>query len=105
MTKRFAHIHKLVQIRRDIHAFPADADRILKNAIVRALPAGYHKVYDWIGSLYAPVTTSAVCRAWELKPNHASTILNELWQFGLLKRTEYTDEHGKGYKYQIADRP
>lgn len=102
MTKRFAHIQKLVEIRRDIQAFPDNTDRILLIAIVRALPPSYHKIYDWIGSLYAPVTSGAVMRAWELKPNHASTILNELWRFGLLKRTEYTDEHGKGFKYEIA---
>lgn len=102
MTKRFAHIQKLAEIRRDIQAFPDNADRILFVAIVRALPPGYYKIYDWIGSCYAPVTTSMVCRAWALKPNHASTMLNELWQFGLLTREAYTDEHGKGFKYEIA---
>jgi hypothetical protein len=100
MTKRFAHIRKLVEIRRDIHAFPDNADRILYNAIVRALPAQYHKIYDWVGACYHPVTSSVVAREWGLQQNHASTLLNELWQFGLLKRTEYTDERGAGFKYE-----
>lgn len=102
MTKRFAHIQRLVTLRKQVADDPTESDRIIRRTIVDSLPAGYHKVYDWIGSLYAPVTSAMVMRAWELKPNHASMILNELWQFGLLTRTEYTDEHGKGYKYEIA---
>lgn len=101
-SKRFAHIQKLVEIRRDIQVFPDDTDRILKNAIVRALPSSYHKIYDWIGSCYAPVTSMMVCHAWELKPNYASSILNELWQFGLLKRTMVTDERGKYFVYEVV---
>lgn len=103
MAKRFAHIQKLVEIRGDVRAFPDNADRILHNAIVRALPKQYHQVYDWIGACYSPVNSNMVMKAWDLRQNHASTILNELWQFGLLSREEYTDEHGKGYKYKVAE--
>lgn len=103
MTKRFAHIQKLVEIRGDVRAFPDNVDRILRNAIVRALPTQCHQVYDWVGSCYAPVNSNMVMKAWNLQQNHASTILNELWQFGLLTRTEYTDEYGKGYKYTVAE--
>lgn len=103
MTKRFAHIQKLVEIRGDIRAFPDNIDRILRNAIVRALPTQYHQVYDWAVSIDRSVYSAETAQAWDLKQNHASTILNELWQFGLLTRTEYTDEHGKGYKYTVAE--
>ena len=103
MTKRFARIQKLVEIRGDVRAFPDTTDTIIRNAIIRALPKQYHQVYDWVVSCYAPVNSSMVVKAWNLQQNHASTILNELWQFGLLTRTEYTDEHGKGYKYTVAD--
>lgn len=103
MTKRFAHIQKLVEIRRDVQVFPDNTDRILYNAIVRALPKQYHQIYDWIGSCYGPVTSNMVMKAWGLQQNHASTLLNELWRFGLLTRTEYTDRNGKGYKYTIVN--
>jgi hypothetical protein len=103
MTKRFAHIHKLVELRRDIQVWPDNADRILRNAIIQALPPGYHKVYDWIGTCYAPVNTAMVMKAWDLKPNHASTILKELWEFGLLKRTETVDRSGRVFMYTQAE--
>ena len=103
MSKRFAHIQKLVEIRRDVQSFPDSTDVILRNAIIRALPKQYHQVYDWVGSCYAPVNSAMVMKAWDLQQNHASTLLNELWQFGLLKRTEYVDTNGKGYKYTVAE--
>jgi hypothetical protein len=104
MTKRFAYIHKLAQIRHDVAVFPDNTDTIIRNAIIRALPPAYHKLYDWIsqGTFHGEVNTNMVMKAWDWKPNYASTMLNELWQFGLLSREEYTDEHGKGYKYKIA---
>lgn len=103
MTKRFAHIQKLVEIRRDVYVFPDATDRILLNAIIQALPPSYHKVYDWIcqGTFHGKVETSMVMRAWNLKANHASTMLNELWRFGLLKRTERIDKNGKTYVYEV----
>ncbi len=100
MTARFAHIQKLVQVRRDIQAFPDGADRILYNAIVRALPQGYHQVYDWIGACYQPVTSGMVAKAWNLKQNHASSLLKELHDFGLLKRTERVDDNGRVFLYE-----
>jgi hypothetical protein len=102
MANRFAHVQKLVQIRRDIQAFPDNADRILFTAIVRALPKQYHQVYDWIGACYQPVTSGAVAKAWDLKQNHASTLLKELHDFGLLKRTERIDEGGRTFLYEQA---
>lgn len=103
MTKRFAHIQKLVEIRRDVQAFPDNVDRILYNAIVRSLPKQYHEIYDWVCSLERSVYSAETAQAWNLRQNHASTLLNELWQFGLLTREEYTDEHGKGYKYTVIE--
>lgn len=100
MTNRFAHIHRLVALRAQFQRNPDDIDQQMKRAIIDALPPGYRKVYDWIGSLYTPVTTAMVMRAWELKSNHASTLLNELWRFGLLKRTEIKDSHGKMFEYK-----
>lgn len=103
MTNRFAHIHRLVSLRAQLARNPADIDQQMKRAIVDALPDGYRKVYDWIGSQYAPVTTAMVMRAWELKSSHASTVLNELWRFGLLKRTQEIDANGRQYLYTYAD--
>lgn len=103
MTKRFAHIQRLVILRKQVADNPTESDRIIRRTIVDSLPDGYRKVYDWIGSCYYPVTSRSIARSWELGLTHASSILNELWQFGLLKRTEYTDEDGKGYKYQVKE--
>lgn len=102
MTKRFAHIHKLAEIRRDIAAFPASADRILLTAIIRDLPPQHKGLYFYATECAGWLTSAFVAERWHIKQNHASMLLQELWQFGLLKREAYTDEHGKGFKYQIA---
>jgi hypothetical protein len=103
MTKRFAHIWALVELRTNILDYPNPADAV-HDAIVSALPPGYRKIYNWMaqGIYGGSVTTPMVMKAWDLKANHASTILNELWQFGLLTREAYTDELGKGYKYKVV---
>ncbi len=103
MSKRFAHIHKLAQIRRDVAVFPDNTDTIIRNAIIRALPPAYHKLYDWInqGVYGGEVNTNAVMKAWDWKPNMASTALLELHEFGLLDRVEKRDGHGKYFVYSI----
>lgn len=102
-TKRFGHIQSLVTLRAQVASEPSESDRIIRRAIVDALPDGYRKIYDWIGSCYYPVTSRSVARAWDIKPNHSSSVLKELWQFGLLKREASTDEYGMFYEYRIAD--
>lgn len=105
MTARFAHIKRLVALRATLRRFPDETDQQLKGAIIESLPPAYRKLYDWInqGIYGGEINTNMVMRAWDWKPNMASTALNELWQFGLLTREEYTDEHGKGYKYKVAE--
>lgn len=102
MTPRFAHIRKLVTLRQITARNPATVDELLKSAIVTALPDQYRKVYDWIGTCYQPVTSPMVMKAWDLNANHASTILNELWQFGLLERTQTIDGNGRTFVYKYA---
>lgn len=102
MTKRFAHIHSLVALRTAVLEYPNPADAV-HDAIVDALPPGYRKVYNWIISHGGEnITSGFVVAGWRIAPNHASTLLNELWQFGLLKRTVQVDEHGKRYVYEVA---
>lgn len=105
MPKRFAHIHTLVELRRNVRQHPTLADTHIRNTIVESLPPAYRKLYDWInqGIYGGEVNTDMVIRAWDWKPNYASTMLNELWQFGLLSREEYTDKRGKGYRYKVAE--
>lgn len=104
MAKRFAHIHTLAELRRNVRQHPTLADTHIRHTIVESLPPAYRKLYDWInqGIYGGEVNTNMVMKVWDWKANMASTALNELWQFGLLERTEYVDTLGKGYKYKIA---
>lgn len=101
---RFKNIRELVFLRDQLRKYPNQADRLVKESIIVSLPPAYRNLYNWInqGIYGGEVNTATVMRAWDWKPNMASTALNELWQFGLLSREEYTDEHGRGYKYRIA---
>lgn len=101
MTQRFNHIRTLVELRENIRQFPTLADTHIQNTIVESLPPGYRKIYDWIVSCEQPVTSPMVMQAFEIKHNHASSVLNELWQFGLLERVEQVDSHGRVFVYKL----
>ena len=103
MTKRFAHIRQLVALRKQLQQSPVLADELMHTLIVESLPPAYLHLYRWIVECDHSITSNMVMLAWNWQANMASTALNELWQFGLLKREEYRDEHGKGYQYTIAD--
>lgn len=86
-TNRFQHIKQLVCVRNLVAQRPADADDILRTAIVGALPPQYAQVYRFVKSHRGEIASSMVCTAFRLAQNHSAGILNELWQFGLLERT------------------
>lgn len=85
-TNRFKHIQRLAAARMLIAKNPADADNILREAITDALPKQYSNIYRFVKSHGGDVPSSMVATAFRLAQNHASSILNELWQFGLLDR-------------------
>jgi predicted transcriptional regulator len=104
MTKRFAHVQELVFLREQVRKFPEQTDRLIKESILYTLPRSYVRLYEWIRQgVFHPVTSAAVAKAWDIKQNHASSMLNELWQFGLLERTERIDESGKRFVYKAAE--
>lgn len=101
MTKRFAHVQALVELRDCIDTYP-DPKNAVHDAIVNALPKQYRTIYAWIISHGGKdITTSFVVAGWRIAPNHASSILNELWQFGLLEREMVIDDSGKRYQYSV----
>ena len=85
-TKRFKHIQRLTAARMLIAKNPADADNILREAITDALPKQYNNIYRFVKSHGGDIPSSMVATAFRLAQNHASGLLNELWQFGLLTR-------------------
>lgn len=98
-TNRFKHIKSLAAARMLIAKEPANADSIMRDAIIAALPPQYDKVFRFVKSHGGDVPSSMVSTAFRLAQNHSSSILNELWQFGLLTRVERIDESGKRYFY------
>ncbi len=87
-TNRFKHIKQLVCVRNLIAVEPANADQIVKDAIFDALPNQYADVYRFVKSHSGNVPSSMVSTAFRLAQNHSASILNELWQFGLLDRQQ-----------------
>ena len=102
MTKRFNHLHKLAEIRRDIYVFPDSTDLILKNAIIQALPPTHKKVYEWLCSHGGNEPSSFVVAGWNMAHNQAADILRELVEFGLLERHEERNANGKRFIYTVA---
>lgn len=85
-TKRFAHVRQLVSLRNQIALYPTNCDDLMRDAIFDALPPQYADVCRFVKSHNGSVPSSMVATAFRLAQNHASSLLNELWQFGLLTR-------------------
>ena len=95
------HIRELVHLREMLRKYPEQSDRLAKEAIVYSLPPTHVKLYEWIRQRVVKVDTDTVCQAWNWKPNYASTLLNELWQFGLLTRSQ-DNESSKAFSYEAG---
>lgn len=98
-TKRFAHVQQLVAVREALARGEADPDLIVTQAIITALPVKYRAVFHFVKSHRGNVPSSMVSVAFWRAQNYSSSILNELWQFGLLERVEEITENGKRYLY------
>lgn len=104
MSKRFKHVRELVFLREQVRKYPEQTDRLIRETILYTLPRSYVRLYEWIRQgVFQPVTSAVVARAWNINQNYASSMLNELWQFGLLERTERRDEDGKSYLYKAIE--
>lgn len=98
MTNRFGHIQELVFLRGQLRKFPNQTDRLVKESIILSLPRQYRQVYDWIAARQ-PITSAMVAEAFGINQNHASTLLKELHEFGLLKREQKIDGNGRTFWY------
>lgn len=99
-TKRFAHVRQFVLIRERVAENPAQADDIIYQAILETLPPQYRNVQRFVKSHRGNISSSMVSTAFRIAQNHAASILNELWQFGLLDREADVGENGKRYLYR-----
>lgn len=101
MTNRYAHIRHLVELREAVSRNPEMADQHIYNTIVENLPTAHSQLYRWMCSTYTgKASTEIVMREWGYSNGYASTLLNELWQFGLLDRRA-SDHHPKFFTYQV----
>lgn len=57
------------------------------------------RVFDWIVDGDLSTTSNAVSKQFNIKMNHAGTILGNLCDLCLLDRREVRDAHGKFYIY------
>lgn len=103
MSKRYQHILTLAELRRNIREFPTLADQHIYNTILESLPPTHRKLYRWIRSHGGEgITTSFVMTGWRYTETYASSLLNELWQFGLLERAPQND-NPRVFEYRVAN--
>lgn len=82
-------------------ANPDAALHILENLLDDQLTMQQVRVLGLVESL-GKATSTDVVKALEVKPNHASGLLKELYEYGLLEREAHSNEDGLMYKYKIA---
>lgn len=68
--------------------------------LIEALPPQLFLVYALTGKYPEITTNQLIAELPGLLPNHASNLLNELWRYNLVERTERRDNTGKYYVYR-----
>lgn len=89
-ARRLANVMKLTRI----------AYETSRMELIGALSDQQMRVYDLVFHRES-TETAVVIEALGVKPNHASGLLKELTDLGLLERTAITDVAGKRFVYRI----
>lgn len=74
----------------------------LQNLLIDSLSETQREAYDWV-LVSGDVDSRFLADEWTIYQSYASTLLNNLWQFGLLARREYVDRDGKRFIYSVRD--
>ena len=101
MNKRYQSIRLLVELRENVRQFPTLADEHIHNTIVESLSKAQRDLWYWIVECEGDTVTSDVMVTFNYTEPYASSLLNELWQFGLLEREMVIDDSGKRYRYSV----
>lgn len=96
---RYPHLHELAAILRTVEQAPDTAPAVIRQRLYACLPPVHRAVLDWVAALGNPVKVSTVAYQFEYTMKHAGTILNELWQWGLLERKPVHSPRGRMYVY------
>lgn len=98
---RYRHTLAIANALKAARAQPDAAVLILKNLLDESLTFQQVRVMS-IAEMRDKVTTADVVKALNVKHNHASGLLKELYEYGLLDREPHSNEDGLMYKYKIA---
>lgn len=96
---RYPHLHELATILRTVETAPDTAPAVIRQQLYDWLPPVHRAVLDWVVTFGLPTQVSTVAYQFEYTMKHAGTILNELWQWGLLQRKPVHSPRGRMYVY------
>lgn len=99
MAKRYQFTHLLVELRENIRQFPTLADEHIHNAIIESLSEAQRDLWHWIVECEGDTVTAEVMVTFDYTNQYASSLLKELYEFGLLEREQYAI--GNGYIYRV----
>lgn len=103
--KRYQHIQTVASAIADLRK-GASAKSRLHQLMLELITPAHKEVYDWYTFHYASqrytvkVDSFVLASEFNYQINYASTLLKELWEFGLLERE--LDDDGRTYLYWYA---
>jgi len=101
MSNRNQKLHAVLQARVQMHSGECTAEQALTRLVWEMLEPQYRQVMG-IALVTGKLTTADVCTQMEVSANHASNILKQLTDDGLLNREPHIDERGLCYVYAPA---
>jgi predicted transcriptional regulator len=79
----------------------------IDDMMLEALSPKEREVFEWtwdLDSFYSPITSEKLANHFHIKQNHASMILSDLCQYGLLDRREEINSSGRQFIYNLHHR-
>lgn len=103
MSQRNAILHTAARTYQAILTNPIDSPALMRALLVDLLSPQQKQILEFCKSVDIPVTSPNIELAFGLSQPHASSLLKELWQVGLLKRNRVVNDETRFYEYRINE--
>jgi predicted transcriptional regulator len=101
MSQRNAVLHTVGEYYRRIEEDPEKAPQYMRALLFDLLPPQQKQIYAFCSRAAEPVTTPDIEQVFSLTQTHASSLLKELWEIGLLAREQVVNQETRYFAYTV----
>lgn len=102
MTQRNAVLHTVAETYRRIQENPENSPALMRALLIELLPPQQKQIYAFCQRAAEPITSLDIEEVFNLTQNHASSLLKELWEIGLLERQRVVNQETRYFEYRVG---